>query len=166
MDWTTPPEDQPIWSPAGDQPVGSWASSPAGTTPQPSETPSPSIRPRLGGIRRTVATAFLAVGLLIVGGVAVVNAADPSGSAAPNATTQPSTGSGNGAAPGSGSPRQAPNGAAPNGQAPNGGAPSGRAGHDCPNMGSGSSGQRSGGSTAPSTPTTPSSSGTPSSSNL
>ena len=122
MDWTTPPVDQPLWSPAGETPAGLGPPSPIGTTPEPSR--SPGGYPALGGLRRTIATAFLAVGLLVVGGVAVVNAADPAGSAAPGATTQPSTGSGNGSAPGAGSP-QAPNGAGPNRQGPKGAAPGG-----------------------------------------
>jgi len=95
----------------------------------------------LGGIRRVAATALLAVGLLVVGGVTVVNAADPAGSPAPNATTQPS---GGGTAPG---------GTAPNGTQPQGGAPTHAKGN-CPNMGgSGSSGSGSGGSSTPSTGT-------------
>jgi hypothetical protein len=91
-----------------------------------------------GGLRRGIATAALAVGLLVVGGTAVVLAADPSASPAPGATTQPSTGS-------RGSTR--PNGGAPNGQAPTGKT------HDCPNMGgSGSGGSSgSGSSSSPST---------------
>ena len=41
------------------------------------------------GMRRGIATALLAGGLLVVGGVAAVAAADPSASPTPNATTQP-----------------------------------------------------------------------------
>ncbi|HEX5013534.1 MAG TPA: hypothetical protein VFV72_05170 [Candidatus Limnocylindrales bacterium] len=41
------------------------------------------------GMRRGIATALLAGGLLIVGGVAAVSAADPSASPAPNATQEP-----------------------------------------------------------------------------
>jgi hypothetical protein len=163
MDWTTPPADQPIWSPAGETPAGLGAASPIGTTPDPSR--STWSHPALGGLRRTIATALLAVGLLVVGGVAVVNAADPVGSAAPGATTQPSTGSGQGTAPGAGSP-QAPNGGGPNRQAPNGAAPGGRTGHDCPNMGGSAGNQGSGGRTGPSSPAAPSTTDTPSSSNL
>ncbi|HKG55829.1 MAG TPA: hypothetical protein VKA85_01095, partial [Candidatus Limnocylindrales bacterium] len=50
----------------------------------------------VGGVRRGVITAVLSAGLLIAGGVAVVNAAspDPSASGTPNATTQPSDDSG------------------------------------------------------------------------
>ena len=44
---------------------------------------------RFRGMRRGIATALLAGGLLIVGGVAAVSAADPSASPAPNATSQP-----------------------------------------------------------------------------
>ena len=75
---------------------------------QPAPTPlvaATESRSAFGGMKRTAATALLAVGLLVVGGVAAVNAADPSTSPAPSAaTTQPSTGTngtGNGnAAPG------------------------------------------------------------------
>jgi hypothetical protein len=86
-------------------------------------------RPFLGGARRGIATALLAAGLLVVGGVAVVNAADPSTTPVPNATqpTDPGT---------SGQP------ANPN---TNGGQHKG----NCPNAG-GTSG--SGGSSAPTTP--------------
>jgi hypothetical protein len=95
------------------------------TAPAPPE-PTAS-RPLLGGARRGIATALLAVGLLVVGGVAVVNAADPSPTPAPT-TTQPSN-------PGtSGQPAN-----------PNGGQHKG----NCPNMGGSSGG---GGSTAPSAP--------------
>jgi len=41
------------------------------------------------GMRRGIATALLAGGLLVVGGVAAVSAADPSASPVPGATTQP-----------------------------------------------------------------------------
>ena len=44
-----------------------------------------------GGLRRGIATAFLAAGLLVVGGAAAVSAADPSASPSPNATTTPTT---------------------------------------------------------------------------
>lgn len=155
MDWTTPPESQPVWSPA--DPGATVAGSVFQAEPPPAGGPpvAPSERlartPVLGGLRRTAATALLAVGLLVVGGVAVVNAADPSASPAPNATTQP-PGGGNGTAPG-------PNrvqGAAPNGQMPAG------RGHDCPNMGGAAPGSQgsggSGGSAAPSAATGASSS--------
>jgi hypothetical protein len=97
----------------------------------------------LGGARRVAATALLAVGLLVLGGVAVVNAADPTGSAAPNAT-QPSNGNGSNGS--GGTAPTAPNGSAPQGQ------PGGHARGDCPNMGngSGSGSGSSGGSSAPS----------------
>ena len=129
MDWTNPTDTPPVWAPPvpAAQPV----------------TPAPASRPVLGGMRRTVATALLAVGLLAVGGVAVVNAADPAASPTPNATTQPSTGSGGGTT-------------APQAPRSNAGAPAGRNGHDCPNMGGSGSGsqgsgsQGSGGTTAPS----------------
>ena len=110
------------------------ASEPASSTPPPASAPAPSF----GGVRRTIATAALAVGLLVLGGTAVVLAADPSASPAPAATTAPSGGT----------------------TAPSGGTTTPRthsgSTKDCPNMGgSGSSG--SGGSSAPST-TGPSSS--------
>jgi hypothetical protein len=52
----------------------------------PPSVPAPN---RLGGGRRGLATAMLAAGLLIIGGVAAVSAADPSASSAPDATSQP-----------------------------------------------------------------------------
>ena len=116
------------------QPPPAWE--PATSSPPPA---TPAATPAFGGIRRTIATAALVVGLLVVGGTAVVLAADPSASPTPNATTAPSGGT---TAPSGGS------------TAPSGGTTTPRT-HDgstknCPNMGgSGSSG--SGGSTAPST---------------
>ena len=44
------------------------------------------------GAKRSIATALLAIGLLVVGGSAVAFAADPSPSEAPAATTAPTTG--------------------------------------------------------------------------
>jgi hypothetical protein len=92
------------------------------------------------GMRRGIATALLAGGLLIVGGVAAVSAADPSASPAPDATQQPadpgSSGTPGGAAP------VAPDGARP--AAPDGTAPGHRG--NCPNDGSGSGSDGSGGS--------------------
>ena len=133
MDWS----DQPA-APAQPPPGPSFA-------PAPWFSPAPAVeaevtgdRPLLGGVRRTVATALLAVGLLTVGGVAVVFAADPSASPAPNATTQPSTGGGT--------------------TRPNGQAPAGHSGVNCPNMG-GSGGSR----TAPTSPAAPSTNGSTSS---
>ncbi|HXI81740.1 MAG TPA: hypothetical protein VNM34_13090 [Verrucomicrobiae bacterium] len=118
MDWTQPP----AWEPAQPPPVPPVPD--AGSTPGPASS--------FGGIRRGIATAALAVGLLVVGGTAVVLAADPSGSPAPNATTQPSTGGGGTTQP-------------------NGSAPTGRT-HNCPNMGgSGSGGSSGSGSSSPST---------------
>jgi len=112
MDWTQPP----AWEPAQPPPVPS------------APEPSTGSAPVLGGVRRTIATVVLAVGLLIVCGSAVVMAADPSASPAPNATTQPSNGTG-----GTTTPRTHTG--------------------NCPNMGT----NGSGGSSAPST-TNPSSS--------
>jgi hypothetical protein len=118
------------------QPVG-WSTPPAPPAAQRSAT---------SGLRRNIATAVLAAGLLVVGGAAVAFAADPAGSPAPSATTPSGGGSTQPAAPNGGT--QQP------GTAPHGGT-----GHNCPNMGG--SGSGSGGSSAPST-TGPSSSGTPS----
>lgn len=128
MDWTNPHETPPVWAPPS--PVEQAIAQP--TAP----------RSGLRGIRRTVATALLAVGLVAVGGVAVVNAADPATSPAPNATTQPSIGTGGGTT-------------APLAPRSNGTAPSGQRGHGCPNMGGSGSGNQgpgssgSGGRTAP-----------------
>ncbi|MFL5680915.1 MAG: hypothetical protein ACJ77B_09980 [Chloroflexota bacterium] len=84
---------------------------------QPAST-APATR-STSGIRRGLITAVLSAGLLIAGGVAVVNAAspDPSASTSPNAT-QPSTNGSGGTAP-SAQPR------------------GGGAGHNCPQDGSG-----------------------------
>jgi hypothetical protein len=143
MDWS----DQPAVPAQPLQPASPFAS-PASYSPAPglgSAAPAASGgRPLLGGARRTVATALLAVGLLTVGGAAVVFAADPSATPAPNATTQPSTGGGT--------------------TRPNGQAPAGHNAADCPNMGgSGGSGTAPGSSAAPSTNGSTSS---PSASNL
>ena len=56
---------------------------------QEGSAPRPTSPVRLAGISRGVVTAMLAGGLLVIGGVAAVSAADPSGSPAPNATEQP-----------------------------------------------------------------------------
>src|SRR5262245_28281368 len=66
--------------------------------PDPTDAPAtvgglgtrPASPARFRGMRRGIATALLAAGLLVVGGVAAVSAADPSASPAPNATEQPS----------------------------------------------------------------------------
>src|SRR6202008_2158435 len=65
-----------------------WFDQPATPAPTPPAA-APEGRTAFGGMKRTVATAMLAVGLLVVGGVAVVNAADPSASPAPTTTTRP-----------------------------------------------------------------------------
>lgn len=162
MDWT----DQPAHSPATEPQGREWWP-PADTSPSPGSsqaTPSPSrggsAFPR---VRRTVATALLAVGLLTVGGVAAVFAADPGTSPAPSASSQPADGGSVTPTPGTrGQQPPGPrNGAAPNGQ----GGP--RSGHNCPNMGgsgSGNSGSGNSGSIAPSTPSN--GSATPSGSDL
>jgi hypothetical protein len=98
---------------------------PTWTTPAAPELTA--SRPLLAGARRGIATALLAAGLLVVGGVAAVNAADPSPS--PSAT-QPSS-------PGT------------SGQPANPNTSGGQHKGNCPNAG-GSTG--SGGSTAPTTP--------------
>jgi hypothetical protein len=128
MDWS----DQPA-VPAQPRFPSSPFAPPASYSPPPATAASePGGQPLLGGARRTVATALLAVGLLTVGGAAIVFAADPSASPAPNATTQPSTGGGT--------------------TRPNGQAPTGHNGANCPNMGgSGGSGAAPGSSAAPST---------------
>jgi hypothetical protein len=104
---------QGVWEPAHPPPV-----EPAELAP-----PASGSTPAFGGIRRTIATAALAVGLLVLGGTAVVLAADPSASPDPSATTAPSGGTTQ--------PRTHTPGST----------------KDCPNMG----GSGSGGSTAPST---------------
>jgi hypothetical protein len=110
--------------------------------------------PILGGPKRLLATTPLAIGLLGVGGAAVVFAADPSATPAPSAATTPhgSSGTGSGAAPaasGNPGPRQ------------------GHAKGDCPNLGGTGGSGGSGGSTAPSTaPSTDGSTSSPCTSDL
>jgi hypothetical protein len=125
-----------------------WFDQPAAPVqPSPDSTPS-RRRLTLGPARRGAATLLLALGLLAIGGGAVVFAADPSTSPAPSTTAQPSTGTRGGTT----TPSQ-----------PNG---SGRTDHssvNCPNKG----GSGNGGSTAPSTaPSTDGSTSSPSSSDL
>lgn len=118
MSWNDQPASQPDqtdWARA--QPAPAWE--PASYSPPPAAATTPAA---FGGIRRTIATVALAVGLLVVGGTAVVLAADPSASPAPNATTAPSGGTT--------TPRTHTGSSA-----------------NCPNMG----GSGSGGSTTPST---------------
>jgi hypothetical protein len=140
MDWSDQPAvpAQPL-QPSPFVPPASFSPAPGGDASQVEE----GGRPLLSGARRTVATALLAVGLLTVGGAAVVFAADPSASPAPNATTQPSTGGGT--------------------TRPNGQAPKAHNAADCPNMGGSSGSGTSPGSSAPSTNGSTSS---PSASNL
>jgi len=128
MDWSDQPAvpAKPPFQSSPFAPPASYSPAPATAASETGE------RPLLGGVRRTVATAVLAVGLLTVGGVAVVLAADPSASPAPNATTQPSTGGGT--------------------TRPSGQAPAHHNGVNCQNMGgSGGSGTAPGSSAAPST---------------
>jgi hypothetical protein len=130
MDWS----DQPAVPAQPSQP--SPFAAPPSFTPAPGHGSATPVetggRSLLSGTRRTVATALLAVGLLTVGGAAVVFAADPSASPTPNATTQPSTGGGT--------------------TRPNGQAPGSHNAADCPNMGGSSgSGTAPGSSAAPST---------------
>jgi hypothetical protein len=108
MEWN----DRPAWEPAQPPPA------------EPATLAAPAAAPVFGGIRRTIATAVLAVGLLIVGGTAVAFAADPSASPAPNASSAPANGGG------TTRPSHVPGSTA-----------------NCPNMG----GSGSGGSTTPST---------------
>ena len=126
MDWSDQPA-VPAQPPREPSPFAS-----ASYSPPPAAPVDGAERPFLGGARRTVATALLAVGLLTVGGAAVVFAADPSATPAPNATAQPSTGGGTTRPSG---PRAAGHNAA-----------------DCPNTGgSGGAGTAPGSSAAPST---------------
>jgi hypothetical protein len=140
MDWSDQPAvpAQPL-QPSPFAPPAPFSPPPGGDGSQAEE----GGRPLLSGARRTVATALLAVGLLTVGGAAVVFAADPSASPAPNATTQPSTGGGT--------------------TRPNGQAPKAHNSADCPNMGGSSGSGTTPGSSAPSTNGSTSS---PSASNL
>ena len=123
--WGAPEPPPPAWDPA----PSAWESA----QPMPAEPATPSgPTPAFGGVRRTIATAALAIGLLVVGGTAVALAADPSASPDPSASTAPSAGTTQ--------PRTHTPGST----------------KDCPNMGgSGSGGSNgsggSGGSTAPST---------------
>jgi hypothetical protein len=143
MDWSDPPAG----TPASFSPPPAWAGSAAPTPAPPAALPSPT----LGGARRLVATAVLAVGLLGVGGAAVVFAADPSASPAPSAGTQTPPGTSGG---GSVAPTTPGNGGAPKG--------TGHAKGDCPNMG-GSGGTAPG---APAAPSTNGSTSSPSTSDL
>jgi hypothetical protein len=141
---------------------------------QPAATPAPTTseprRPAFSGPRRLVATTVLAVGLLGVGGAAVVFAADPSGSPAPSATVPSDSGGATDHGNWTTRPqRQGPHGGAPMGAAPNGAAPNG-ASHrtgDCPDMG-GSDGSDGSRDAAPNGSATPSTDGTstPSTSDL
>ena len=136
MDWSDQPANVPAsWSPEP---------SPAAEPAEPAEVTG---SPVLGGARRLIATTVLAIGLLGVGGAAVVFAADPSATPAPSAGTQTTPGSGGSTAPGTPGAR------------PNGG---GHAAGDCPNMGGSGSGSGSNGSSVPST----NGWGSPSASNL
>jgi hypothetical protein len=144
------------------------------TAPEPAATPDPETaepvpttrvdaRPSDGFIvRRGIATALLATGLLVLGGAAVVNAADPSTSPAPSQTTSPD---GSGTAPSQTDPSHGGWGQQPGTQGqgrghhgPGAGAQGGARG-DCPNMGGD---QGSNGGSAPTTPTTPDPTTTPS----
>jgi hypothetical protein len=150
MTWS----DQPAPTPAP-----AFDPAPPGSTFSPSTPPAPRAAERwaTSGLRRNIATAVLAAGLLVVGGAAVVFAADPSPSSAPS-TTQPSgSGSTQNGSSGSGSGSGQP--AAPNGGTHQPGQGHAANGKNCPNMGG--SGSGSGGS-APSSPTAPSSSANPS----
>jgi hypothetical protein len=67
---------------------------PLAPPPTPEPTPATPAGRGSNGLRRSVLTGAMVLGLLAVGGSAVVLAADPSASPAPSATTQPSTDSG------------------------------------------------------------------------
>src|SRR6185436_15825028 len=127
-----------------------WFDQPVTPAPTPPAA-APEHHAALGGVKRTVATAMLAIGLLVVGGVAVVNAADPSASPAPTTTTQPngSSGTGNGGT-----------------TTPGGSAPRSHTGGNCPNMGGSGSGSGSSGSGGSSAPSTNGSTSSPSTSDL
>jgi hypothetical protein len=149
MDWSDQPATQPAHSPPSSPPA-------APALPAPQTAESDVRTPVLSAAKRGIATVLLAVGLLVVGGVAAVSAADPSGSPAPAATSQPSDGSG-GTAPDASSQ--------PGGQAaPNGGA---RTHGDCPGKGTGASGtDGSGGTGSSPAPATNGSTSSPSTDNL
>jgi hypothetical protein len=134
----------------------SWHDNPAETSDH-----NPAVRPAtrtprssaLGGIRRGIATGLLAVGLLVVGGVTVVSAADPSG--APSATTHPSGGTGD--------PKGDTKGAAPDAAGRPGHAANGAARGDCPDKGTGSAdGPGSGGAGSSAAPSPDDSTSSPS----
>ncbi len=59
-----------------------WDDQPA----QPAQPPPPAPT-RIGGFRRSIVVGTMALGLLVLGGVAAVSAADPSASPSPSATT-------------------------------------------------------------------------------
>ena len=121
---------------------------PAPLAPAPAPTPGPSSNaPRLSGPRRAIATAVLSVGLLALGGAAVVLAADPSPgtTTTPNATTAPANG-GSGTAPSAPTTPGAPGTRPQHGQGAKG---------DCPNMGGSGSGSSGSGSSGSSNSTTP-----------
>jgi hypothetical protein len=111
-------------------------------------------KPAMSGLRKGLATALLAAGLLAVGGVAIANAADPSTSPAPSQASPDGNGSGSGGTTTPQDPQTSP------GQPRQGGAQS-RAGHLCPNKGGGSNDSDSGsnGSTTPNAPSSPDTSG-------
>jgi hypothetical protein len=118
---------------------------PAPMAPAPSTPPDPTPGGhRLSGPRRALATALLSLGLVVVGGAAVVMAADPSPSTAPtpDATTAPANG-GSGTAPATPSNPSTPVSPGTPGAAPHRGHGGAGGTGDCPNMG-GSSGTNQG----------------------
>ena len=128
-----------------------WYDQPATPAPTP-PIAAPEPRGALGGVKRTVATAMLAVGLLVVGGVAAVNAADPSASADSNASTAPAD-NGSGGTPGA--TQAAPDASARPGRG------AGHAAGDCPDKGGTGTGggtQGSGSTTDNGSPSSPSTS--------
>jgi len=131
------------------------AATPGPEAAEPVSTTRVDARPSGGlSLRRGIATALLATGLLVLGGAAVVNAADPSTSPAPSQATSPD---GSGTAPSQTDPSQSGSGTQPDTQ---GGSRHGGAHGDCPNMGGNQGSNGSG--TTPTTPTTPSQSADPS----
>lgn len=125
MNWN----DQPAGRPAHSPPESSWAPVEPATPVVPvTAAPTAPRRSVLSGARRGVATALFAVGLLVVGGVAVVSAADPSASAVPEATTAPTTDGGGDVAPDASSVPGRHGGA------------NGAAKGDCPDKGTGGTG--------------------------
>jgi hypothetical protein len=130
---------------------------------EPVPTTRVDARPSEGfSVRRGIATALLATGLLVLGGAAVVNAADPSTSPTPSSGTEVAPDA-SGTAPSQTDPSQGGSGTQPDtqgqGRGHHGAGAQGGAAGDCPNMGGD---QGSSGGSPPTTPTTPAPTTTPS----